>query len=1734
MLTINYLVHNERVDFDTTAVGVDFAPSTMVAGLTATLPVKVTNRSSGFSFYRCVAGDTDCWKVGYRWFNSKGKQVVIAGFTSYGTADFAANIASGDTSGTVALPVNPPPRSGQFTLRLDLVHVVNGGYGWASDAADPSGYYDNVKDPLSQPSSVRWVGSSKIARSEFPVSVVSGGGTGIGETKTVSLADGSTVGINVWSRNLHFAGSGGVGFTDLGGGIGLEYYYDSQNAQGTSIDCSGVLGACGWGTNFDEGFSAGSSGADYVYRDAQGNRYAADENSSGQLISGAPARLERYRATVFDENQLAGWTGTGPTLSAPAGNFSGLKSLSISSLNSAGTSTTSFHPIDVSHYLSLSFAVKSTSTGAAIGFHVKNETKGTDGWLFYTVGNDFPIGGHPTVNIPGSVASWKAVTLQNFLADLAAKGLGLSSDRFTLDTILLRGNGFTGTNWYDALRFEGRQSSIFDDVSGGTPPWSANSGNATAFTADKVSGANSIRVAPVTVALSPKCCSPVLAGTLDAYSYLRWSWKKVGGSVIAHAVTLKDLRSNVSDTITYYAGPTPPTGALHPVQIATAAPKDWTTVTRNIAEDGRQILHFYNDHDTSGSETAPSLPPTPDPIQITGYSLIAFDGTYALFDNEDMLSLPYLGEQYGATTGDEFVATFRGGEQHRFDREGRLVGIEDESNNRTNLTWNYDAAGLAETLSLIKAPSDNLPLSSGLAERNILVASSANAVRFTEQLGSTTSASGRYTEFNRTAAGGDLTSVVPARRSAACVAGATGCLTFSYTGSHLLTQIGDPRNTTGGSLATTVTWTSSDPMSIAQLNGADQLKIVSWDTDTGWRLRPQYKDANGVATGTFGYIRSDDLSPNGSVMSEYAPVACSSGTVCPTPPGDLLVSYTTDGADHYSTETHYRLPSSGGPVTSRRGTLAGAKVDNYSDPLVAGLTAWTQTADQFVASVAAGNSDLYRTTYAYNTLGQQTHAITPITNPAGGTVTQDSVTVYDASGRPIQQSDNAFVVNPGFEAALTSWTAAGTATSDLTTSNSGSRSAKLTGASTLYQVISLPPGQTFRLQFATMRTTGSARIKVEYTDTLAVLKPIAGASWAIPSLTWVSSAFDVTVPLDAAGPVRITLQTLAGETGYFDDVAAFTDFGAKTYGSYGLPDTRTDAFGHVSDIDYLPGSAHPGIFPTSVTANEVAGGTAPDENATSTTTYDAWGRAREEVDADGVKTTTTFAANMTDVATIALGSNPPSTNANFDAIGQVLSSTDPLGRLTQTSYTYFGDPVDTTDPGSVVTHRSYDGVGRIIDTYQNWKNGGTGVAGVDNVRETRTLDPFGNVTRVVADAGGGLLTSDAITDSTYDQLGQVVTSTVYPNGLPAGRLTENHFDAAGVATAVRGPINPTDTNVQLCPDSASLRCNTVVTRDLNGRTIRSKDAYNVASTTWYDLAGHPVRINANDVPGQPGTSAQNVITSTVYDLDDRVIGLTDPRGYQTVTTYDDLGRIIKVKRADGTWIRTDWTKAGRQDLVSRPGPAGPGGIDDDNAAAWTKNVYDDAGRLVTTLANYDRSGNAQTQVTEFETKTPEGFDSSPGGILITTGSTATANVSTPHTGGAALEVAATSTTPNQGGEIDLSGTFVQSHTYAVRLWMKGTNSTSNFGVYLGHPANGDYESQALTSTNAWQQSAVLTWVPDVTYSSGVVLAFRVNRDQSVANTATIDDVVVWDTASPERNTPSTTVFDAAGQVIASI
>jgi RHS repeat-associated protein len=1983
VLTITTVTPGVSINFDA-SLGPNYVPSTMAKGQTVQLPVSFTNTGS-FTL------DTT-YKAGYRWFDPKGNVVAVGSTTQ--ALPGAGTLAPGASTGTFLLPVTTPSAHGQYTLRLDLVHVVNGVNLWSSDWAWPSLYYARDKRTY-DPSNTRWVGGSVIERDEFPINVLDSGGTALGPVKSVTLGDGSTASINLWSQTLHVDGSGGVGFTDLLP-VNLGYQYDS----GFTAECTEILQACGWSTNFDERVTADPSNAGaYTYQDPSGNHYLVGTDANGQLIMGAPVSLQRLRYTIADDNTLP-WSGTAPVYDT-ANPASGAFSTRISGVT---TTTATFAPaVAITNYHVVNFSARESSTSAQAGivFQVLDPNTGVSRWFGYTFGSGWIIPGISwQLNVSGSSTGWSQYSrslwndIQSGL-DVFPTGVG-ATDAFSVTAVMLVGNTAGANAWFDGIYLSpGGGVSLHDTL----PTFTNGGSSASLDTTDPAAlgTAASVKVLPTGVASSPTVGN-AYTGTAPS-PFAVWYWRKVGGTSIAEVVTVQDVTRNQSFAVTYYAGSNQ--GYDSAIQVSAALPTDWTRVTRDAVDDARQLHALYNDHAPDPSGETPSTPagaPTPDQVQITGYQMVALDGQYALFDEESISSVSAMDPVVSAATED-YVATYSDGSQHMFNRDGLLTRIVDRNSHQTTLTWSYDttkAGQAAYTLTTIHAASDGAALSGGTAVRELKVTYPANAVRFTEALGSTTSSTGRYTEFDRNASS-DLTAVVPARLSAPCAAAGSpsGCSIFTYS-SHQIQTIRDPRSVGTDNLYYSISW-ATGPYQITDMSVSQPMLVVdSLAASSPTYRRVLYQDAPARLANSAVYI---DMTPDGSTLFEYAPKSCaanpcvyntpSSYPAAPTT-ADLSAAYTFDGAGSFSTETRYRT-AGGAQVVSRRGTNAALGIDNLNDPLSAAETAWDQTSDQYFASHAAGNDNLYRTFYTYNALHEVVDTTTPYTNPApaysasvlgtsglagywrlgetsgstaadsssgghpgtigsgvtlgvggaligdsnkamtfngtsgevttaappttgwdnfsleawfkvnalgsdtemvakngdvsitcsgagtgygfgvapnghlmgllecatwmdtgvsvstgvwhygalvrsngvttmyldgvqagsttwslaprgpavamtiGGdgtyaprlfngsidevavystalspqvvqahwnegiaTVTNDMRSVYDAAGNQTSSSDDTFLINPGFEFGNSGtnfgWTFGSSASISTASAHTGVASLALgpgSSSSGASQTVRLVPGQTFRFQ-TWVNTVSGGQLDTEiddyYNGTWNVLATSGGASD-----TWSPEAMDLYIPAWSDGRIRVILWNGAsGGTTYVDDIDLLTTLTQITYSNgsggvaNGLPTDRSvmdqnsfDAYVSTPLIDthltYATSPSLPAILPTASTADYVTGvfdPTKPDQDVISHTGYDAWGRTTSTTDADGVTATTTYATNMTDVATTADGLGN-ATHYNYDQVGNRTSVTSPLNEVTGTTYDLGSRPLKVTSPApfSVVTSNSYTN-GLLTQSTANYIDGvPSGPSGVDDVITTYGYDPLGNPNLTIVDNGTGLLQSE--TTAAYDLFGNVTSSTVYADSAHTqARTTAAFFDATGSSptitrarpTGSQSPIAPT--SGRLCPGSSTQYCDRVSVLDMAGEPVMTYDAYGVPTLHRFDLDGHEVRTVVNYSTGTYNAAYpdRDITTDTTFDLNGSAVYVSDVLGRSTYSERDALGRVRQVFRADGSWTRTDYTPAGRVSAVSRPGASGAG----DSSVAWSHNLYDAAGRQTATLNNWDTTGGAQLQMSTFESGTAEGFTGSanwavaaPASLTPTLG---TAASGTANTGYGSLAVTTSSSTQNGGVSLALTGTFTAGHTYRAVVYAKGDTTGQSWRLLLGSGSS-DSANATMTNSGTTSYSALAaSWTPTSTHTSGVVVGFEGNYNQSGANTVHIDDVEVWDTGSASSNIPSLTVYDADGHPVASV
>ena len=287
-----------------------------------------------------------------------------------------------------------------------------------------------------------------------------------------------------------------------------------------------------------------------------------------------------------------------------------------------------------------------------------------------------------------------------------------------------------------------------------------------------------------------------------------------------------------------------------------------------------------------------------------------------------------------------------------------------------------------------------------------------------------------------------------------------------------------------------------------------------------------------------------------------------------------------------------------------------------------------------------------------------------------------------------------------------------------------------------------------------------------------------------------------------------------------------------------------------------------------------------------------------------------------DPATLALTSvtdpNGHVTTYTVDASGNVLTTTDALGRQDVKGYNSLNEVLTDRDPLGVTTTRTYDAAGNLLS--QSRPDTANSTTATTSYYYDAPTHP-GDVTRVVDPDG-------KTWHYTYDQYGAALTATD-----PLGNETITCHDPIGWPTwtvSPRGSAGLTPSTV--CAQAASQETQSTQTPpayttvmsyldprtghlDPYGLVHASTNANGNTTTQSYDADQNPVSVTtalnktansvydaANELTQSVrgvGTSQQSTLT-TDYNPDGTVHDQVDGAGGTTVYGYDSLGRVVSV------------------------------------------------------------------------------------------------------------------------------------------------------------------------------------------------------------------------------------------------
>lgn len=273
----------------------------------------------------------------------------------------------------------------------------------------------------------------------------------------------------------------------------------------------------------------------------------------------------------------------------------------------------------------------------------------------------------------------------------------------------------------------------------------------------------------------------------------------------------------------------------------------------------------------------------------------------------------------------------------------------------------------------------------------------------------------------------------------------------------------------------------------------------------------------------------------------------------------------------------------------------------------------------------------------------------------------------------------------------------------------------------------------------------------------------------------------------------------------------------------------------------------------------------------------------------------------------------------WNAVGQIAGSTDPLGNQWQAQYDAVGNLNGRTIPGQPalqVNHdaegqetganlpgggmlrRTFDPLGRPINislpglgqSAQSWDSAS---------RKTSHTDPLGNVTTFSYDAAGRRNSETkpggAVTTYGYDAAGRVTSITD-----PTGRVYRYAHDGEGRTTRMTLPDGTTrpasyDGNGQIVSRTGLFGDTWSYTYGPNGQVETVRDP--VGNTTTYGHDSHSVIDRVTDAQGR--------VSTFVHDALGRPLRRTLPGGQTATCAYDPLGR--RTSCTDFAGVTTQFT-----------------------------------------------------------------------------------------------------------------------------------------------------------------------------------------------------------------------------------
>ena len=624
----------------------------------------------------------------------------------------------------------------------------------------------------------------------------------------------------------------------------------------------------------------------------------------------------------------------------------------------------------------------------------------------------------------------------------------------------------------------------------------------------------------------------------------------------------------------------------------------------------------------------------------------------------------------------------------------------------------------------------------------------------------------------------------------------------------------------------------------------------------------------------------------------------------------------------------------------------------------------------------------------------------------------------------------------------------------------------------------------------------------------------------------VSPARVVTYEYDGAGDLTDVIDVNGGDTHYtYDSAHQMTNLfdpdcdaaGSACNGGNGVV-TSYNTSGQVASQQDQLGRTTTFVYTGDPTSTTAPNGTTTITDPVGDVTVDTYEYGVMTEQTEGVGTAQAATTSWTyDPTTAAVTSqtnpNGGTTTYTVDSSGNVLSTTDPLGRRTSATYNSLNEPLTKTDGNGVTTTYTYDAHGNLLTV-------STPLVGTSQTQTTTYTygDSYpGDVTGITNPDGN-------TTKYTYDADGDQVASTN-----PVGDTTTTCYNADGWKVA------------SYTPKAGSITC---------GSTPPAS-AY---ETTYSYIQASGQTDGFGDV--QKVTAPLSQTTTYTHDADRNLLSTTDADGNTTSYVYDLANEETDVKQANGTDQHTDYTlggavadqKDGKGDIIEAYGYNALGQVTTEtdalgNVATYT---YDGDGNQLTeqapggscpatgcTTMTYD-ADNELTSVTYSGGTTPNvtnvSYDSDGQRTSMTDGtgtSTWTWNSlhdMTSYTDGAGAEVQYQDNLDGLVTQITYPGNLIVTEGYNAADQWTSTEDWLGHTFTFGYDADGNLTTKTLPAgtsevdTSAFNAADQLTSITDTKGSSTLFSAtYGRNGDDNLTSDSSVPSGVARTSTRPSTS-----------------